>query len=122
MQTEIDYQKLGCRIRDKRKSKGIQQKDMAIAINTAINHLSDVERGRKKPSLELLMRISAYLDTPVDYFLMENPHSCKGYLINAELASTLRQCTPQSLMVISNLAQNMIAYQQSMTDEEEDFC
>lgn len=76
MQTEINYQQLGIRVREKRKSMNIQQKDMAIAIWTATNHLSDIERGRKKPSLELLMRISSFLDTPVDYFLMDNPYSC----------------------------------------------
>ena len=60
MQTEINYQQLGIRVREKRKSMNIQQKDMAIAIGTATNHLSDIERGRKKPSLELLMRISSF--------------------------------------------------------------
>ena len=72
MQTEINYQQLGQRVREKRKAMNVQQKDMAIAIGTATNHLSDIERGRKKPSLELLMRISSFLDTPVDYFLMDN--------------------------------------------------
>ena len=106
MQTEINYQQLGIRIREKRKSMNIQQKDMAIAIGTATNHLSDIERGRKKPSLELLMRISSFLDTPVDYFLMDNPYSCQSYSINSELAATLRKCSPQSLMVIATLAQD----------------
>ena len=54
MQTEINYQQLGQRVREKRKAMNVQQKDMAIAIGTATNHLSDIERGRKKPSLELL--------------------------------------------------------------------
>ena len=94
MQTEINYQQLGIRVREKRKSMNIQQKDMAIAIGTATNHLSDIERGRKKPSLELLMRISSFLDTPVDYFLMDNPYSCQSYSINSELAATLRKCSP----------------------------
>ena len=62
MQTEINYQQLGQRVREKRKAMNVQQKDMAIAIGTATNHLSDIERGRKKPSLELLMRISSFLD------------------------------------------------------------
>lgn len=119
MQTEINYQQLGERIREKRKTMNVQQKDMAIAIGTATNHLSDIERGRKKPSLELLMRISSFLDTPVDYFLMDNPYSCRSYRINSELAATLRKCTPQSLMVIATLAQSMVSYQQSVMPAEE---
>lgn len=119
MQTEINYVQLGKRIRQKRTAMNIQQKDMAIAIDTAFNHLSDIEHGKKKPSLELLMRISAFLDTPVDYFLMDNPHSCISYSINSELAATLHQCTPQSLMVIASLAQNMVSYQQSIAPHED---
>lgn len=118
-QTEINYVQLGKRIREKRQALNIQQKDMAHEIGTAINHLSDIERGKKRPSLELLMRISEFLDTPVDYFLMDNPHSCLSYSINAELAATLHKCTPQSLMVIASLAQNMVSYQQSMTPPDE---
>ena len=119
MQTEINYQQLGIRVREKRKSMNIQQKDMAIAIGTATNHLSDIERGRKKPSLELLIRISSFLDTPVDYFLMDNPYSCQSYSINSELAATLRKCSPQSLMVIATLAQSMVSYQQSMMPSDD---
>ena len=48
MQTEINYQQLGQRVREKRKAMNVQQKDMAIAIGTATNHLSDIERGRKR--------------------------------------------------------------------------
>lgn len=118
LQTEVNYIQLGRRIREKRLEKGMKQQDMAVAVGTATNHLSDVERGRKKPSLELLMRISSLTDTPVDFFLMDNPHSCRSYCINEELAATLEQCSPQSLVVISNVAQSMITYQKSMGSRE----
>ena len=116
MQTEINYKQLGKRIQENRKDMGIMQKDMAVAIGTAFNHQSDVERGTKKPSLELLMRISAYLDTPVDYFLMDNPHSCKSYAIDKDLSFLLAQCTPQSLTVIRELAQSMLTYQNAISE------
>ena len=60
MQTEINYQQLGQRVREKRKAMNVQQKDMAIAIGTATNHLSDIERGRKKPCV-----ISWPITTPI---------------------------------------------------------
>lgn len=116
MQTEINYKQLGKRIQEKRKDMGIMQKDMAVAIGTAFNHLSDVERGAKKPSLELLMRISDYLDTPVDYFLMGNPPSCKSYAIDEDLSSLLVQCTPQSLAVVRELAQSLLTYQDAISE------
>lgn len=119
MQTEINYKKLGKRIVAKRSEKNLMQKDLADKLGIAVNHLSDVERGVKKPSLELLMKVSCLLDTPVDHFLMELPHACCSYAINEELATVLKQCTPQSLKIIYQLAQSMVEYQDSIALSEE---
>lgn len=119
MQTEINYKQLGKRIVAKRNDRNLMQKDFADMLGIAVNHLSDVERGVKKPSLELLMRISYLLDTPVDHFLMDLPHACCSYAINEELAAILKQCTPQSLKIIHQLAQNLVEYQGSIEVREE---
>jgi len=121
MQTEINYKQLGKRIVDKRSELNIMQKDLANQLGTAVSHLSDVERGVKKPSLELLMKISYLLDTPVDYFLLDSPHACRSFIINEELASTLKNCTPQSLMVINGVAKSMVVYQDNALAREDYF-
>lgn len=119
MQTEINYKQLGKRIVAKRSDRNLMQKDFAEMLGIAVNHLSDVERGVKKPSLELLMKISYLLNTPVDHFLMDLPHACCNYAIDEELAAILKQCTPQSLKIIRQLAQSMIEYQDSVGVREE---
>lgn len=119
MQTEIDLLQLGKRISEKRIEKNLMQKDLANMLGTAVNHLSDIERGVKKPSLEMLMKISYLLETPVDYFLMDSPHSCCDYIIQTELASLLMQCTPQSLKVIYCLAERLIEYQKSILPRDD---
>ena len=119
MQTEINYKQLGKRISDKRNEQNLMQKDLANMLGTAVNHLSDIERGVKKPSLEMMMKISYLLDTPVDYFLLDSPHSCRSYMIETELASVLEQCTPQSLKVVHGLAERMIEYQNSILPKDE---
>lgn len=119
MQTEINFKQLGKRVVAKRLEKNLMQKDLAEMLGIAVNHLSDIERGVKKPSLELLMRISSFFDTPVDYFLMDMPHSCCSYAINEELATILQQCSPESLKVIYQLAKEMVEYQDSIIHKEE---
>ena len=119
MQTEINYKQLGKRIVAKRNERKLMQKDFADMLGIAVNHLSDIERGVKKPSLELLMRISYLLDTPVDHFLMDLPHACCSYAINEELATILKQCTPQSLKIIHQLAEGLVEYQASIVPREE---
>lgn len=119
MQTEINYKLLGKRVVAKRTEHNLMQKDLAEKLGIAVNHLSDVERGVKKPSLELLMRISVQLDTPVDYFLMDSPRICRQYLINEELASSLKECTPQALQFICRMVKEMVEFQNSVIPKDE---
>lgn len=119
MQTEINYELLGEKIVKKRKALNMKQKDLANIVGMAISHLSDIERGVKGPSLEMLMKISYVLDEPVDYFLKDSSHACKKYIINEELNPILRECTPQTLMVISNLARDMVRYQNTTLTRED---
>lgn len=119
MQTEINYKLLGKRVVAKRTEHNLMQKDLAEKLGIAVNHLSDVERGVKKPSLELLVRISSQLDTPVDYFLMDSPHICCQYVINEEIASVLKECNPQALQIIYQLAKGMVEFQKSVITEDE---
>ncbi len=119
MQTEINYKQLGKRIVEKRKEKNLLQKDFADMLGIAVNHLSDVERGVKRPSLELLMKISCLLNTPVDYFVKDMPNACCDYIINGELAIVLEQFTPRSLNLIYKMAQEILEYQNSAISREE---
>ena len=120
LQTEINYKLLGDKIVKKRKTLNMKQKDLANIIGMAISHLSDIERGVKGPSLEMLMKISYALDEPVDYFLKDSSHACRKYIISEELTPILKECTPQSLMVITYLAKDIIRYQ-NITLTREDF-
>lgn len=119
MQTEINYKQLGNRIVEKRKENNLMQKDLADMLNVSINHLSDVERGKKRPSLKLLMQISCSLNTPVDYFVKDMPNACCDYIINGELAIILEQFTPRSLLLIQKMAQEILEYQNSIASIEE---
>ena len=55
----MDYRTL---IREKRKEKGLSQERLAKLVQVSQPFIAEIESGRKKPSLDVLMRICAVLD------------------------------------------------------------
>ena len=55
----MDYRTL---IREKRKEKGLSQGRLAKLVQVSQPFIAEIESGRKKPSVDVLMRICAVLD------------------------------------------------------------
>ena len=55
----MDYRTL---IREKRKEKGLSQERLAKLVQGSQPFIAEIESGRKKPSVDVLMRICAVLD------------------------------------------------------------
>ena len=55
----MDYRTL---IREKRKEKGLSQERLAKLVQVSQPFSAEIESGRKKPSVDVLMRICAVLD------------------------------------------------------------
>ena len=55
----MDYRTL---IREKRKEKGRSQEMLAKLVQVSQPFIAEIESGRKKPSVDVLMRICAVLD------------------------------------------------------------
>lgn len=51
-------EQLGMRITYLRKQRGWSQEDLSLEANVNKNYISDLERGRRNPSLEILERIA----------------------------------------------------------------
>lgn len=63
------FKKIGQRIRTVRLEHGIKQKDLARKIGISQGALTNFELGRRKISLEWLVKISRALEVPVSYFV-----------------------------------------------------
>ena len=55
----MDYRTL---IREKRKEKGLSHERLAKLVQVSQPFIAEIESGRKKPSVDVLMRICAVLD------------------------------------------------------------
>lgn len=70
-ENNINYKKIGGRIRKLRIQKGISQIELAKAIEVSQTHMSNIEKGNTGISLWTAVKISRVLDCSIDSFADE---------------------------------------------------
>lgn len=65
----MDYEKLGMRVRNARKENGYTQIKLAEMTGYSVQHISHVETGNTKLSVELLVSLSNVLNVSIDSLL-----------------------------------------------------
>lgn len=68
----MDYIALGQRIRDLRRKRGLTQEQLAELADLSTPYVSHLERGTKKASLAVLVRLAESLGVTVDRLLSGN--------------------------------------------------
>lgn len=114
----IDFVKVGKRIKEVRKRKHMTQACLASICGCSNNHLSAIETGVNKPSIEMIMKISIALDKSVDYFLMDAPHVCPTYLIQEEIGEKLSRCDVMSLQWVNQMLDTVLEYQSKIVPKQ----
>ena len=99
LQMELDYKKIGLRIRTLRKHQGFTQEELAEAADLSSSFLSHIERGYKKVSLGALVRIAAALNTTVD-FLLSDTQKAEPIFLSLETQALLSDCSAQERQII----------------------
>ena len=103
MQSDLDYEKIGSRIRKLRKQNGLTQAELGSLIGCSNNHISHIETGQTKVSNAVLLRISRVLKASIDYFLLDTPYAAPTVLIDTEIAEKLKRCRPATLVAVSKM-------------------
>ena len=119
MQPEIDYVKIGQRIKTARLEKGYSQADLGALVGCSNNHMSHVEVGQTKVSLSMLLKLAYVLDKDFDYFLLDTPYARRDSIINDELAAKLKQCDTTTLLTLSKII-DVLLEQQTMVQIEKE--
>ncbi len=112
MQPEIDYIKIGQRIKAARQEKGYSQADLGALVGCSNNHMSHVEVGQTKVSLAMLLKLSMVLDKNFDYFLLDTPYAKCESIIDAEIAKKLQACNATTLITVSKIIDALLDQQQ----------
>ena len=114
MQPDIDYAKIGQRIKSARQEKGFSQADLGALVGCSNNHMSHVEVGQTKVSLSMLLKLSIVLDKNFDYFLLDTPYAKCESIIDAEIARKLQACNATTLITLNKIIDALLEQQKIM--------
>ena len=95
----IDYKNIGARIRAVRTEKKITQEQLAEAVGVGTSHISHIETGSGKASLETIIQIINALDCSADELLCIEVKNAKPYLNNL-LSEIVADCDPAETKLI----------------------
>lgn len=90
----MDKTSLGKKIREVRCNKGYTQQALAEKANIGVMYLSEIERGLKKPSMNIFIKIIEALDISADYVLRDELSSGREFVYD-EITEKLNGLTPK---------------------------
>lgn len=100
---ELDFQFIGQKIRAVRINKKLTQEYVAEKTGVNVSHISNLETGKVKVSLTLLVGICNALDVTVD-FILENEYCVPNSVIEKELLNTVKGMDSSKLETLLRIA------------------
>jgi transcriptional regulator with XRE-family HTH domain len=100
--TDMDYIALGQRIRDLRRKRGLTQEQLAELADLSTPYVSHLERGSKKASLAVLVRLAESLGVTVDRLLSGNQVTDSAAYYS-EVQELLEDCTTCERAVLTDI-------------------
>ena len=114
MQPDIDYIKIGQRIRKCCVNRHMTQAELGALIGCSNNHVSHIETGQTRVSNAILMRIARTMNLSLDYFLMDTPYAQPETIINTEIAEKLGRCKPATLVAVNRILDSLLEQQDAL--------
>ena len=96
---EIDYKAIGEQIRSHRNIRKITQEELSEMVSISPGYLSRLELGKKKASLETLIRICRALNITMDSLLVGN-QILKNNDYNEEISELIVTCNEYERKII----------------------
>lgn len=93
---------MGNRIRIRRKALKIKQSDLAEALGISNNHMSSIENGRQKPSLEIFINLCEQLDTTPNHLLLGCMYPEN---ISKDIIDTISLCNKEQTLLIRDFVE-----------------
>ena len=89
---DLDFEKIGKKIKEVRIAGRITQESLADAVDVNTSHISNIENNRVKVSLSTLVRICNALNTTVD-FILADEYAKPSSAIEREILHELGFCS-----------------------------
>lgn len=106
---------MGNRIKIRRKELRIKQAELAERLNISNNHMSSIENGRQKPSLDIFIQICNLLNVTPDYLLLGSMHA---YNIPQDIIDKLRLCNQSVIELAGDFIELLVKRNNKATHNE----
>ena len=112
--TGIDFKRIGKRIQRRREEMDVTQEELAETLDASRNHISTIENGKCKITIDVLIMICRKLRVTPDYFLLGTTHE---YNPAKDIEDSLLLCTKEDLILIRDFIE-MLIERHNRTDSE----
>lgn len=112
---EILYVEMGNRIQKRRKNLKIKQSELAEILGISNNHMSSIENGKEKPSLDAFIRLCEALKVTPDYLLLGNMHANN---VPQDIVEGLRLCKKEDIELTRKMVEFMIERNEQTWNQE----
>ena len=102
----MNYYEIGQRIRRIRKAHRLSQEELAEKVGISTTHMSHIETGNTKLSLEVLVNIAQTLEVQTDSLLFDTPRDTVSAVMNS-LTSVLEECDTRQAQMICDVVRAM---------------
>ena len=108
---QLDYKMIGKRIQSARKDAHMTQDDLADKCGCTGKYVSNIETGKKTPSLDLLTKISSALEVTVDSLLIDSPLAFSKYYVDAVIENKISQLSKPYLVALNDALDSLLKLQ-----------
>lgn len=106
---------MGNRIKIRRKELRIKQAELAERLNISNSHMSSIENGRQKPSLDIFIQICNLLNVTPDYLLLGSMHA---YNIPQDIIDKLRLSNQSDIELAGDFIELLVKRNNKATHNE----
>ena len=102
----LDYKAIGKRIKIARIRADLNQEELAEAVDVSATHLSNIETGTTRVSLQTIVRLANALSVSADDLLCDNVIKAKVQF-EEEIAGVLEDCDDYEIRVIADIVKSV---------------
>lgn len=99
----LDYKLIGKRIKELRKEKGYTQEVLAEIAELSVDHISHIETGNTKMSLNVLVKIANVFQVTTDKLLYDSLYQSKEHLTD-DIATIFSDASSDEIYVMLQAA------------------
>lgn len=102
---ELDYKAIGVRIKRFRKERKISQEKLAELVDVSVSHMSNIETGKTKLSMQILVNLSNALNATPDELLLGHASAPdkRCYTLRETIHQELEDCTTAQVAMIEEM-------------------